>query len=460
MLKSAVAVLAVSVILFTSILAGQNGDGSEKVNVSIGKLCVEPESQDLHTENMILFKYNEAGQSKYFLTEVEIQVEPVNIVLLLDESLSMKNRDIEDLQGFKSQSRIDIEKRVSRRILESINSDSQIAIVLFGGDTIQEFPFGFNRDELERVVDSIVPAGEKSCGGEGLDRAIDCVLEGDVQSIIVVISDGVETGGLYTFRDIVMRAVTNEIAIYSVMLGRAGNELEMNEISGMTNGKFYPIYGERDTESLVSDLIDLVNGYSLENFLLELRASQGVYFKEITSSYGEEPRMEEEFLVWNKINYGEPKVVRIKFEVRGDELSKYESTLTVDFHISFKDPLESLPDELPLLHVGDLQYRFETEYEHLRSRAVESLREYRLCIGSIILPAIPFIAYVIRKRKKKAALYDRTRVYDSSTRTETLIDDTQYEYLESLKDLGEDDTVAEGHTLTESGESETEVKRS
>lgn len=462
MLKSAIAVLIVLAMLFASTLAEQNENEPEKAKVTVGGLCIESESQDPQDENTILFKYNEADQSKYFLADAEIQVEPVNIVLLLDESLSMENSDVEDLHGFKSESRIDIEKRISRRILESINSDSQIALVIFGGDTIREYPFGSDLD-LEGIVDSIIPVGEMSCGGKGLDRAIDCVLESNVQSIIVIISDGVETGGLYTFGDVVWRAVTNEIVIYSVMLGRAGNELEMKEIAGVTNGKFYQIYGERDTKSLVSDLVDLINGYGLENFLLELRAPRGVYFKEVTSSYGEEPRMEQEFLAWNKINHGEPNVVKIKFEVRGNEVSRHESILAVDLHISFKDPLEPLPDELPLLHVGDLQYRFETKYEHLRSRALVSLKEYRLCIGSIILPAILFIAYIIKKRKKKAVLYDETRIYDTTRKIATLDDntlhelDTRHEYLESPKDSGESDTAVENHTLTTSGECDTEV---
>lgn len=409
-------------MVFTSTMVGVNENDSEKELVDIEFLGVSIElgSQYKNSQDTIFFEYNGMDKMEYFTVDARIQAKPANIVLLLDKSLSMNTYDIENSYSPTSASRISVEKRISRQILESINSSSKIALILFGGDEIQEYGFDTNREILDDIISGIAPEGKDSCGGGGLKRAIDIAAENRRKTIIVVITDGLEIGDdCSRFIDVIGNAEKNEIVIYSVLLGREGNDLDMNGIAERTNGLFSPIDEERDIALFVRALTDSANGYYLEDLVLSL-STTGVRFKEAFLE-NEQLEMTEDFLYINSISYKEPVTLKIKFGVEGNEIDRNKSSFPIYLSITFGNSLQDSTEEISVF-LTDVPFRCETKLEYIKRRIIEHMWKNKSWVIPLALVIIIVALYLIigklkvRKQKKELDYYIKKALHQEKKR--------------------------------------------
>jgi hypothetical protein len=407
MLRNLGFLFVISLLISISAITGKTYDSKvmlvEISTSSVGK----------RDNNTILFQYDETDETQYFHTNIQIQVKPVNVVLLLDESSSMNNKDIESIYGNYA-SRMEIQKRIVRQILEYIDYASEIGIVFYGGDEIRIFSFDSDRKTLKSEIDSMVPLGDKSRGGEGLSRAIDLAVESERQCMVIIISDGLEVGQGYKLVDFIGRAVNNNIIISSALLGSKDTGQDMFEVAAKTKGRFFVIDKERDISQLVSAIVDSINGQSLENFTLSLIASSGVYIDSMTALHGDKPQERDTKLIWDYIDYKNPVAIEIEVGVKGRAIDHDLSFLETKFDLSFRNRFQA-EDQNVLLDVNTIGLRFETEEEYDQRKRDEFLKKYELHIGSIativILVAALFVWWKTNlKRQRKKLEYHISQI--------------------------------------------------
>jgi hypothetical protein len=386
---------------------------SKEMRVDVYNISIEEEVQHSGIENTIFFKYDEAERIEYFSVGVQVEPKPINMIILLDESSSMNNKDIKDDYG-NYVSRMEIQKRIARQLLEYVDYSSEIGMVFFGRDEIQEFALGSDRETLKNEVDLMISSGDKSRGGEGLSRAIDFAIGSDKQCMVVVISDGIEVKGEYKLADVIGRAVNNDIVVYSAVLGEKGRGQDMKEIATKTDGLFFVIDQEDDISSLVSKVIDSVNKHCLEDFVMSFVAPSGVYIDNVTILHGDEPQKEKMKLTWGKIDFKNPVTLEVRIGVRGDIIDHNLTSLDLSLDLSFRNRFRA-EDQNTFLNVDKIGLRFETKGEYDQRKRDEFLLKYRLQIGSVIvaisLAAIFLIWWKINlKRQRKELKYHISQI--------------------------------------------------
>lgn len=387
MLKNVGSLLVISLLLCAPVAVGQGYD-SKEVSMDV-----------IHPENnkIIFFEYKKADKTQYFSIDILIQVKPVNVILLLDESSSMNNKDIEDIYGIASVSRMEIQKRISRQILESVNSVSEIALVFFGGNEIRQYAFGSDRELLKSEVDDMVPHGDKSRGGEGLSQAIDIAKGSGRHCIVIVISDGLELLGEYKLVDSIGDAVNNDIVVHSVLLGKVDTGYDMAQIATKTNGLFFRIEEEEDISSMMSKITNPVNGQCLEDVVLRLVAPSGVYIDDTTTLQGDKPQLNATKLKWDRISYEEPVALKTKIGVQGGRVDRNFSSLEPNFMFSFRNRFQGKDQEVQI-NIGTVGLDFETEEEYEERIREEFFEKNKLYIGLTMSISVIVVFFIIKRK--------------------------------------------------------------
>ncbi len=213
---------------------------------------------------------------------IQVPVESVDMMMVVDVSLSMKAKDIVP-------SRLEAAKRAGERFIQSLPKDVRIGLIYFAGTSaIQSLPTRDHR-QIETLLHSLKKDDLRSgtALGEGIKDALKAMalrrkkdLENDKaessqgktadekspspQRVIVLISDGDQNTG-YPWTVASSKALEENVVIHTVAIGsREVSEIEyegqlypvylddntLKQIARITEGHFYRAFNESDFKAI------------------------------------------------------------------------------------------------------------------------------------------------------------------------------------------------------------------
>jgi tight adherence protein B len=156
--------------------------------------------------------------------------QPIDVVLLIDTSGSMKGRPLDDA------------KAAARLFVDTMAAEDRIAVVAFSSEPVVLQEFTADRVRLRTVIDSLSAAGETALY-DGLVRA--AALTGDsaaTERYIVALSDGGDTLSINP-ADNAAQALTREgVPVYAVALESPEHDpATLETIARISGGRMIPV---------------------------------------------------------------------------------------------------------------------------------------------------------------------------------------------------------------------------
>ena len=163
-------------------------------------------------------------------------VQPVDLVVVLDRSGSMKGRKIDDA------------RQAVKGLLERLTADDRLALAVYANQVQMIAPLAAMADARRRqvaaMVDAIYAGGGTNLGG-GLRLGLDTLLREPVagrQRKVILISDGLANQGItdpMALAGMAGAAVQNRIGVSTVGVGYDFNEVTMTAIADQGAGRYY-----------------------------------------------------------------------------------------------------------------------------------------------------------------------------------------------------------------------------
>jgi Ca-activated chloride channel homolog len=166
-----------------------------------------------------------------------------SVVLAMDVSESMGRDDV-------LPTRLEAAKAAARQFLDELPTELRVGLVSFAGEAeVLVAP----TDQRATVIGALetLPRGEGTVIGDGLAAALDAIeaewdRSGERASVVVLLSDGRDTGSAVPPVEAASRAAGIEVRVYTVVLGRAlategggANVALMQEIAETTGASSY-----------------------------------------------------------------------------------------------------------------------------------------------------------------------------------------------------------------------------
>jgi Ca-activated chloride channel family protein len=221
------------------------------------------------------------------LKEEEVNAEGIDIIISMDTSSSMLNRDFRP-------NRIEASKKMAAEFVTKRKYD-RIGLVVFAAEAFTQCPLTTDHAVIRSFISSL------QCGmledgtaiGMGLASAVNRLKESEAKSkIIILLTDGLNSEGYINPDTAADIAKEFGIKIYTIGIGRAGrfknsiDEPLLNAIAQKTGGLYY----RAQSEAALSQIYDQID--QLEKTKVEINT-----FKR----YSEEFRR---FLTWGLIFLG------------------------------------------------------------------------------------------------------------------------------------------------------------
>ena len=176
--------------------------------------------------------------------------EGVNVVLVIDDSGSMKANDYQP-------NRLEAAKASAQTLIESLNPKDNVGIVLFeSGASTSSFLTPFKDKAIEKLK-GIAPRDGATALGDGLALAVDMASSiPNQKKIAILLSDGVSNAGAITPDEAITFAKSSKVQVYTIGMGSEkpvilgydwfGNpqtadldEKTLKTIADATNGKYF-----------------------------------------------------------------------------------------------------------------------------------------------------------------------------------------------------------------------------
>jgi VWFA-related protein len=176
---------------------------------------------------------------------------PIDVILALDMSASLTPERLRQL------------KQAAVSLLDALDKDDRAALVTFTHVVTQRQPLTF---DLRRVRDAL-PAGEQ-VGGTALVDAIHAALAmvepGERRTLLIVLSDGLDTASWLDPEAIIRSARRSEAVIYAVSTaGRNGSAEILEAIASASGGEMFEVDSGRLASTFVQILEEFRQRYVL-----------------------------------------------------------------------------------------------------------------------------------------------------------------------------------------------------
>jgi len=181
---------------------------------------------DLKQEDFSVFENDEKVQD-ILVERIAVISDPIGVVLVIDTSGSMKGKPIEDA------------KSAALVFMDEMRKVDEFAIVGFADEVTTYSNFTSDRQKLAESIDQITAEGETSLF-DGLYISLNQFKERqDLQyKYAIVLSDGTDTVSKLSTQDVILKAQTDKITIYSISLMSYDHDpTDLKNISGSTNGE-------------------------------------------------------------------------------------------------------------------------------------------------------------------------------------------------------------------------------
>ena len=176
----------------------------------------------------------------------------VNILLNLDASGSMKERDLDENY---SKNRFEVVKDIVKDFMDKRVADN-IGIVLFGDSVLIASPLSFDKDAQKQIIDylDVEMAGQKTALIDSIAASINILKNQKAKSnIIILLSDGVDNASNIPL-DVVIKLLNKyNIKAYTIGIGNFNNEV-LYKIANESNAKAYKAMSKEDLALIYEDI--------------------------------------------------------------------------------------------------------------------------------------------------------------------------------------------------------------
>lgn len=208
------------------------------------------------------------------LSNSRIRTEAVDIILLLDLSESMDQRDF--VQFNQRISRLEASKDVIKRFLDK-RSDDRIGMVGFASLPYAVAPLTLDHEWLVKRMEGLHTGmldGRRTAIGDGIASAVNRLRESEAKSkIIILLTDGSNNFGTLSPENAANAAAALDIKIYTIGAGGAGvgfmlqrNQIDEGTLRTIAETTGAQFYRARDLQTLdaVYAQIDLLEKTEIE----------------------------------------------------------------------------------------------------------------------------------------------------------------------------------------------------
>lgn len=175
-----------------------------------------------------------------------------DILLAIDASGSMNSSGFNsnDDEEFKSKSRFEITKKISKEFITKRQSDN-VGVVLFGDFAFIASPITYEKEIVKDMFELLTQgmAGQNTAIGEAIAIGVRAFKYSKARSkVIILLSDGEHNSGSVSPKDAVQLAIEQNIKIYTIAIGKKGeaDEALLKKIALQSGGHFY--YGSNSKE--------------------------------------------------------------------------------------------------------------------------------------------------------------------------------------------------------------------
>ena len=176
----------------------------------------------------------------------------VNILLNLDASGSMKERDLDENY---SKNRFEVVKDIVKDFMDKRVADN-IGIVLFGDSVLIASPLSFDKNAQKQIIDylDVEMAGQKTALIDSIAASINILKNQKAKSnIIILLSDGVDNASNIPL-DVVIKLLNKyNIKAYTIGIGNFNNEV-LYKIANESNAKAYKAMSKEDLALIYEDI--------------------------------------------------------------------------------------------------------------------------------------------------------------------------------------------------------------
>jgi hypothetical protein len=234
------------------------------------------------------FSISEDGQ---IVTDIEVtqtfQV-PLDIALVIDTSDSMAYGG--------SPTPIESVVEIARGFVAGLSSEDRVALVSFSDEVSTLQKLTTDKQILAQALGSLDAKGNASLY-DGLIEAINSFKDDSQRSIIILVTDGIDSGlSKFTFDQVVNQAEEQKVTVYPVVWGGANRD-ELKQLVELTRGELQYLSTSRpDTASIEAAFT------RVSNLLPEIRGQYKLVFDSNLSADGNEHELivKVDYLSWHE----------------------------------------------------------------------------------------------------------------------------------------------------------------
>ena len=176
----------------------------------------------------------------------------INILLNLDASGSMKERDLDETY---SKNRFEVVKEIVKDFMDKRVADN-IGIVLFGDSVLIASPLSFDKNAQKQIIDylDVEMAGQKTALIDSLASSINILKDKKAKSnIIILLSDGEDNASKIPL-DVVIKLLNKyNIKAYTIGIGNFNKDI-LYTIAKESNAKAYTAMSKDDLTLIYEDI--------------------------------------------------------------------------------------------------------------------------------------------------------------------------------------------------------------
>ena len=176
----------------------------------------------------------------------------INILLNLDASGSMKERDLDESY---EKTRFDVLKEIVKDFIGKRVNDN-IGIILFGDSVLIASPLSFDKESQKQIIDylDVEMAGQKTALIDSLASSINILKDKRAKSnIIILLSDGEDNASKIPL-DVVIKLLNKyKIKAYTIGIGNFNNEV-LYKIAKESKARAYQAMSKEDLILIYDDI--------------------------------------------------------------------------------------------------------------------------------------------------------------------------------------------------------------
>ncbi|EAQ95876.1 vWA domain-containing protein [Congregibacter litoralis] len=161
-----------------------------------------------------------AARPEWVGDPINIEKSARDLMLALDLSGSMDARDFRDAEGHE-QNRLTAAKDVLEGFAAQREGD-RLGLIVFGNAAYLQAPFTDDRETWQTLLEEseVAMAGQSTALGDAIGLAISIFQASDTTNrVLIVLTDGNDTGSRVPPRDAATIAAANDVTIYTVAVG-------------------------------------------------------------------------------------------------------------------------------------------------------------------------------------------------------------------------------------------------